>query len=89
MGKPTIEINVQPVTVETVGEALKLLRVRKGLSAREVAKTAGLSYSTVYRAESGQEPSWATIVRLSRVVGVSLDTLARLVPGPEGEEDGA
>ena len=87
MGKTTIEINVQPVTVGTVGEALRILRVRKGLSARDAAKAAGLSHSTVYRAESGHEPSWPTIVLLARVVGVSLDTLAQLVPGPEGEGD--
>jgi transcriptional regulator with XRE-family HTH domain len=55
-------------------ERLKELRKDAHLSQDGLAKAAGLSTDTVAKLERpGKEPSWDTVVKLARALGVSLD----------------
>lgn len=50
-------------------------RLHLGLSVRELARLADVSYPTVSRIENGhEEPRWDTLVRLLRATGRSLDS---------------
>lgn len=53
---------------------LKALRADAGLSQAELARMAGLGLGTVTKLEQGlQGPSWAAVLALADVLGVSLD----------------
>ena len=57
-------------------ETLKELRVKRGLSQRELAKMTFVTQSTVARWENGSRlPDVAMITRLARVLGVNVNTL--------------
>jgi len=64
-----------------LSERLALERAKRGWSAEEAAKRAGLgSKDTVLKAESGErKPSNATIVKLTLVYGMPEDELLRLL----------
>lgn len=57
---------------------LQILRKRKALSRRDLAKLAGTSESTIYRAESGRNALQpGTIRKLAKALGVSPEELTR------------
>ena len=54
--------------------ALRDLRIRRGLTQEEVAKALGISREQVSRFETGnRRPSWNALVPLSRLYRVSLE----------------
>jgi len=58
------------------GERLKEIRAEKHLKQTDVAKMLNVSGNTVYAWENDrQEPSMATLLKLSEILGVSLDFL--------------
>lgn len=65
-----------------VGDRLRRLRESQQLTAAAAAAQAGLSRRTVHRAETGQNPTLLTLVRLLRLYG-RLDALAGFLPEPE------
>lgn len=65
-----------------LGERLAHLRKSRGMSQVEAAELAGVDRMTVSRAETGQNPTLLTIVRLLRVYG-RLAALSSFIPEPE------
>ncbi len=58
---------------DSFGAILKLLREKAGLSQRKLASRAGLAFQGISFLEKGlRQPSWATVRRLARVLGVSV-----------------
>jgi transcriptional regulator with XRE-family HTH domain len=65
----------EPV-LDTVGERLRGLRARTGLTLAELADRTGISSSTLSRLESGlRRPTLEQLLPLARVHGVTLDEL--------------
>jgi transcriptional regulator with XRE-family HTH domain len=61
------------VADSTIGKRLKELRERVSLSMYELARQSGVSGATLSRIEQGdRDPSWSTIVKLARALGVSV-----------------
>ncbi len=61
------------------GNVLRLARAKKGLSQRELARTAGVPASTIAKIESGQrQPTHPTLAKILASVGLALTT--RLEP---------
>jgi transcriptional regulator with XRE-family HTH domain len=61
----------------TFGARLKELRLAAGLTQEALARSTGISTSTVAKIEHrGIDPAWSTVVRLAKGLGVSLDALA-------------
>jgi transcriptional regulator with XRE-family HTH domain len=57
----------------TIALTVKERRNRLGLSVRDVATLAGVSYPTVSRIENGHEdPRWSTVVKLAEALGIDL-----------------
>lgn len=65
-----------------IGARLAALREQAGLTAVEAAAQAGLSRRTIWRAERGDNPTLATLLRLLRLYG-RLDELGALFRAPE------
>lgn len=62
---------------------LRLTRLRRAMSQRELATTAGLSEATIVRLETGERPAFpSTVKRLADALGVEPATLY----GEEGQE---
>jgi transcriptional regulator with XRE-family HTH domain len=65
-----------------VGDTLRGARVKAGLSLKSAAAKAGTNLTTVHFIERGQRvarTNFIVIVRLVRLYGISLDTLADAV----------
>lgn len=70
---------VDPVV--NLGARLKDVRIRSGLSLREVARQLGVSPSFVSQMENGKsQPSVATLYSVTQLLGVSIDDLFATVP---------
>lgn len=69
-------------TANSPAKWVREARVNLGLSVRDLARLADVSYPTVSRIENGhEEPRWDTLVRLLRATGRSLDSaVPRTVP---------
>jgi DNA-binding XRE family transcriptional regulator len=83
-------LGVLVATGPTFGERLKDLRERAGLNQPALADKAGLTKQAINKLEKGEsEPSWITVRRLARALGVSvLEFDVGDLPGEEdGEED--
>jgi transcriptional regulator with XRE-family HTH domain/quercetin dioxygenase-like cupin family protein len=64
------------VLMDDLGERLKEVRVRAGLSLREVARQAGVSPSFISQIENGKsQPSVATLYSLTQLLDISIDEL--------------
>ncbi len=66
--------------LESLGERLRLARLRRGLAIDVTCERAGISRMTLYRLEAGQAAiSLGTLVRVMSVLGLEtdLDLLAR------------
>lgn len=62
----------------TVGEKIKTVRMKKGLSQRQVAEQLGVSQPAYLEWEHGDSvPNWARMKSIARVLEISLDELAR------------
>ncbi|MGD2153102.1 MAG: helix-turn-helix transcriptional regulator [Gemmatimonadales bacterium] len=68
--------------MQVIGERLVALRKARGLTQAEAAERAGLSRSTLHRAEKGDNPTLLTLVRLLRVYG-RLAALESFIPALE------
>jgi transcriptional regulator with XRE-family HTH domain len=66
----------------TIGQRLASLRKTRGLTQQEAADRAGLGRNTLYRAESGDNPTLQTVIRLLRVYG-RLAAVESFIPAPE------
>jgi transcriptional regulator with XRE-family HTH domain len=75
-------------TGPTFGERLKVLRVAAALSQYALAKKAGVSKQAVSLLERGEsEPSWITVRKLARALGVSVSEFdVGELPGEESDE---
>ena len=62
-----------------LGEAIAFARGRKGLTLRELGHRSGVSNAQLSLIETGKikEPRFTTIARIAKVLGLSLDRLAR------------
>ncbi len=67
--------------MEDVGRRLRALREARDLTVVAASARAGLSRSTVTRAEQGDNPTLLTLVRLLRVYG-RVNALASFIPLP-------
>jgi transcriptional regulator with XRE-family HTH domain len=68
--------------LDELGDRLRELRKRRGLSQTEAARRSGLARRTVYAAEHGENPRLLTLVRLLRTYG-RLGALESFVPVPD------
>lgn len=76
----------------TIGEALREARQRLGISTRDLERATGVANAQISKVESGArpDPSFRTVTRLAKGIGVSLDDLLARVEGREaGAPDGA
>ncbi len=71
-----------PEIMEEIGRRLRALRKSRGLTTVETAARAGLARRTVQRAEGGDNPTLATVLRLLRLYG-RLAGLESFIPEPE------
>lgn len=71
-----------PEILAELGRRLRVHRKARGLTLEEAAERAGLSRRTVYRAETGKNPTLLTFVRLLRVCG-ELGSLEGVLREPE------
>lgn len=60
----------------TMGAKIRAAREERDWSLEKLAAETDLSYSTVFRTESGRSPRWENVVRIARVLGLSLDDLS-------------
>ena len=74
-------IPTDPEIMEALGARLRALRKAQKRTMVEVAEAAGLDRETVSRAERGDNPTLATLVRLLRTYG-RLSALDDLIPEP-------
>ena len=66
----------QNINIQIIGERLKELRLKKGLTQRVVAENMGVSKPIMSQYESGQRlPSIPKLIRLADYFNVSLDYL--------------
>jgi transcriptional regulator with XRE-family HTH domain len=71
-----------------IGENLKLLRKRKGVSQEEIAVDLGLTRSSYSGYENGvAEPNLETIIKISEYYNISLDKLIKRELGKISEKD--
>ena len=71
-----------------MGQRLKELRDRKGLTQEGVARAAGVTLGAVRKWERGtRTPSFEMAIRLAGALGCSLDELAGMKP-PKGKKGG-
>jgi quercetin dioxygenase-like cupin family protein/DNA-binding XRE family transcriptional regulator len=77
-----IEKLVERVGAEVIGDRVHRLRVRMGLSIRDVASAAGISKTSLVRLEQGHRCRPATMALVCEVLGVHLE---RLEEAPTGD----
>jgi len=65
------------VVMDTLGSRLRENRIRRGWDQKELASRVGVSHKLISSIETGKSvPSHLLFLRLSEVLGVSLDVLA-------------
>jgi transcriptional regulator with XRE-family HTH domain len=71
----------------TIGERIKILRLKKGLSQRALARQAHVRHATLVELETGIRTETRTDIarRLAKVLGVTVDYLVGMY---ENEEEG-
>lgn len=64
---------------ETIGDKVKLLRNKQGLTQDELARKANLPYTTLTKIETSviTKPSIQTVVKIAKGLGISLDDLMK------------
>jgi XRE family transcriptional regulator, regulator of sulfur utilization len=72
MGRPT---NPQPA----LGEAIRQLRTKRGISQEDLAHLAGVTTGTLSVIERGRSnPAWGTAKAIAKALDVSMPELAKL-----------
>jgi transcriptional regulator with XRE-family HTH domain len=68
-----------PKNVSTIGENLKKLRLKAGLSQDALSKRADLAFHTISKIEAGATPNPTidTVKKLADALGVSLDEIMK------------
>lgn len=63
-----------------IGEVIKNIRLKKGMSKSELARRAGTAVSNVHNieTEASKNPGWYTICSLAEVLEISLDDLRKM-----------
>jgi len=66
-------------TNETIGDKIKQLRNKQGLTQDELARKANLPYTTLTKIETNviTKPSIQTVVKIAKGLGISLDELMK------------
>ena len=73
-----------------LGQAVRTLRQKTGLSQDALAARAGLDASSIARIEAGQvDPTWGSMRRIAAGLGVPLEELAELAETLEGDGEGS
>jgi transcriptional regulator with XRE-family HTH domain len=73
-----------------LGEAVRTLRRKTGLSQDALAARAGLDPSSIARIEAGNmDPSWGSMRRIAGGLGIPLEDLAELAEDLERGSPGA
>lgn len=69
-----------------IGQRIRLEREKRGISARELGRRAGLSSSTVCLLENGgrPDPAISTVTAIATALGVGVDTL---LPEPSSKDE--
>ena len=64
---------------ETIGDKIKLLRNKQGLTQDELARKSDLPYTTLTKIETNviTKPSIQTVMKIATGLGVSLDDLMK------------
>jgi transcriptional regulator with XRE-family HTH domain len=77
------------ISLSLFHERLKPLREAAGLTQEALARAAGLSLSAVTKIERGGiDPSWSTVLRLAKALGVSTEAFANDAPQPPARAPG-
>jgi transcriptional regulator with XRE-family HTH domain len=82
MGFMNLSLRNDREIMAELGQRLRALRERTGQTAIAAAAATGLSRRTVWRAESGDNPTLLTLLRLLRLYG-ALDQLELFLRAPE------
>jgi len=70
-----------------IGDALKEIRTGQGMSQSTLAKESGFTQVSISRIETGnQDPSFTTLERLAKAMGVPVSTLVRKAESGEGRK---
>ena len=69
---------------KTVGEVLRAIREDAKLSRSAVARQAKMEPGALFRVENGASPSFETVTRVAKALGVTLDEVAAAVGGRGG-----
>jgi transcriptional regulator with XRE-family HTH domain len=66
-------------TISTIAKNIKKHRQAKGLSQDKLSRLADISHATIIKIESGgiQSPTIATVQKIAKALGVSLDNLLK------------
>ena len=64
---------------ETIGDKIKLLRNKQGLTQDELARKSDLPYTTLTKIETNviTKPSIQTVMKIANGLGISLDNLMK------------
>jgi len=64
---------------ETIGDKIKLLRNKQGLTQDELARKSDLPYTTLTKIETNviTKPSIQTVMKIANGLGVSIDNLIK------------
>ncbi|MGI8420204.1 MAG: helix-turn-helix domain-containing protein [Candidatus Levyibacteriota bacterium] len=65
--------------IENIGDKIKLLRNKQGLTQDELARKSDLPYTTLTKIESNviTKPSIQTVVKIASGLGVTIDNLMK------------
>ena len=61
----------------SLGEYLRVIRERHGLTQRELARASGVSFATISRIEGGKPAIFWNVVKIASALGISIDDLIR------------
>lgn len=76
-GKKTVPLPKLTLILEEMGENIKLARLRRKLTAEQVAERAGISRSTLWQVENGSPgTSFGTYALVLHVLGLEKDLLS-------------
>jgi transcriptional regulator with XRE-family HTH domain len=64
---------------ETIGDKVKLLRNKQGLTQDELARKSNLPYTTLTKIETNviTKPSIQTVIKIAKGLGITLDDLMK------------
>ena len=64
---------------KTIGENIKKIRAKLGLTQDDLAKKADIKYTTLTKVESGvvNKPSVQTMAKIAKALGVSIEDLLK------------